>query len=130
LRAKRSNPSFSFSFYFAKSKALATFFLEQARKKQRTCHAGCIVPSGYPRIFNFARALRDSLLFTTTTSNSPHALSSQNQKYISDTNAWVQGCILCHCFVVSLLAMKECKMDSRLRGNDREWIASSPRSSQ
>jgi hypothetical protein len=24
---------------------------------------------GYPRIFNFARALRDSLLFTTTTSN-------------------------------------------------------------
>jgi hypothetical protein len=46
----RGNPFFSFSFYFAKSKAFATIFLEQARKKQRTCHA--VVSS-----------LRDTLVF-------------------------------------------------------------------
>jgi hypothetical protein len=47
---------------FAKSKDFATIFLDQARKRQRTCHAGCIVPAGYPRIFNFTRALRDSVV--------------------------------------------------------------------
>jgi hypothetical protein len=48
-------------------------------------------------------SLRDTLVFLillgrcetqllqATTSNSPHALSLQNQKYFGDTNAWVQG---------------------------------------
>jgi hypothetical protein len=85
---KQSRISFVIPFYFAKSKALATVFLDQARKKQRTCHA--VVSS-----------LRDTLVFLILLGRcgtrcckqqlqtSPHALSSQNQKYIGDTNAWV-----------------------------------------
>jgi hypothetical protein len=57
---------------------------------------------GYYRIFNFAvllgpikamllwaRALLDSVVAKQQLQTSPHALSSQNQKYFSDTNAWV-----------------------------------------
>jgi hypothetical protein len=60
-------------FCFAKSKDLATVFLDQARKKQRTCHAGCIVLInilGCPRIFILlGRCGTQLLLFATTTSN-------------------------------------------------------------
>jgi hypothetical protein len=67
---KKAFKIFSISFYFAKSKAFATIFLEQARKRQRTCHAGCIVPAGYPCIFILlGRCGTQLLLFTTTTSN-------------------------------------------------------------
>jgi hypothetical protein len=68
------NPSFlyifSIPFSFAKSKALATIFLEQARKRQRTCHAVVSSLLGYPRIFILlGRCGTQLLLFTTTTLN-------------------------------------------------------------
>jgi hypothetical protein len=61
LSFPRRRESKLFSLCFAKSKAFATIFLEQARKRQRTCHAVASSLLGYPCIF-FARALRDSVV--------------------------------------------------------------------
>jgi hypothetical protein len=88
LAARQSRKTFFNSFVSLSLKGLATIFLEQARKRQRTCHA--VVSS-----------LRDTLVFLILfgrcgtrcckqqLQTSPHALSSQNQKYFGDTNAWV-----------------------------------------
>jgi hypothetical protein len=96
----RGNPEYFFQFLFISLslKGLATIFLEQTRKRQRTCHA---VVSSLRDILVFlillghllgpikalllwARALRDSLLFTTTSNKSSRFILAKS-KNLRDT---------------------------------------------
>jgi hypothetical protein len=104
---KQSRISFIISFGFAKSKALATVFLDQAKKKQRTCHTVVSSLLGYPRIFNFARALRDSVVAKQQL-QTVLTLYPRKIKNISATQMrGFKECILCHCCDTSCLAMTE-----------------------
>jgi hypothetical protein len=64
-------------FYFAKSKALATIFLEQARKRQRTCHAvvSCILVF----LILLGRCGTQLLLFTTTSNKSSRFILAKSK---------------------------------------------------
>jgi hypothetical protein len=101
LRAKRSNPEYFFPLLFVSLslKGLATIFLEQARKRQRTCHA-VVSSCRYPRIFNFARALRDSVV---SSNNFKQVLTLYPRKIKNTSATQMRGFkdyYLFHCFAI------------------------------
>jgi hypothetical protein len=69
---------FSIPFVSLSLKGLVTIFLEQARKKQRTCHA--VVSSfGYPRIFVLLRRCGTQLLQATTSNKSSRFILAKSK---------------------------------------------------
>jgi hypothetical protein len=114
-------------FYFAKYKDFATIFFapkqqvfwgpqfEQARKRQRTCHAvvSCILVF----LFCFGRCgtqLLQSNNFKQVLTLYPHKIKNTSATQMRGFKDYY----LFHCFVALRLAMIKYKMDSRLRGND------------
>jgi hypothetical protein len=74
-----------FFFVSLSLKALATIFLEQARKRQRTCRAGCTVllPTAV-----YLRKYTKPLVSRLQTTSSCRLLNVfAKQKYFGDTNA-------------------------------------------
>jgi hypothetical protein len=122
--ARRSNLEYLFQFLFVSLslKGLATTFLEQARKRQRTCHAVVSSLLGCPCIFVLLRALRDSVVvvYKTTTSNKSSRFIIAKSKILRRHKCvGLKIDILLHCHDTSCLAIIE-KMDSRLRWNDKK----------
>jgi hypothetical protein len=88
---------FSNPFYFAKSKALATVFLDQTRKRQRTCHAGCVL---YPRIFVFARSVAELVVVYNNFKQSSRFILAKSKIHRRHKCVGLRIVILLDCFVV------------------------------
>jgi hypothetical protein len=91
--------------------------------------AALVVPSyRYPCIFVLLRALRDSLLFVTTTSNKSSRFNIAKQKTLSDPNARFQRNLFyiaspfCSSQSCKTLPLSVIASDQRERGNPEELL--------